>query len=213
MSPDRASPAGGTRARQYAAHVSGEDEVLRELASVGYGVATLANLRTSGTEYREAIPVLVSALAAVEDRKTKEEVVRALSVPWAKPTATHALIEQFRGVEDPTGLGIRWTIGNALEVVWDDLFFDDLVRLARAEEYGRAREMVVLGLAQSKRPEAGSVLVALLEDPVVSGHAAKAIRRFRLPAARAGLEKLLQDQRAWVRNDARRALAEIDAEL
>jgi hypothetical protein len=135
------------------------------------------------------------------------EIVRALSVPWAKPLATGPLIEEFRQVDDATGTGLRWTIGNALEVVWDDARFDDLVALARDESFGKAREMVVLGIGRSKRPEAREVLVEFLADPVVNGHAVKALRKLKVPSsARTDLARLLDDDRAWVRRKAQRAL-------
>ena len=190
-----------------AAPAPGEAAVLEALAAVGYDVESIADLRTSGVRYRDAIPVLLSGLQRSGDQKVKEEIVRALSVPWAKPAATGPLIEEFKQVEDETGLGLRWTVGNALEVVWDDARFDDLVSLARDATFGRAREMVVLGLRRSKKPEAGAVLIELLDDPVVSGHAVTALRKLRIPEARPGLERMLGDDRAWVRNEAKRALA------
>jgi hypothetical protein len=39
------------------------------------------------------------------------------------------MIDEFRRVDssvDPTGTGLRWTIGNALEVLADDSSFDDI---------------------------------------------------------------------------------------
>ena len=190
-----------------ASSAHGEGALLEALAAVGYDVESIADLRTSGVRYRDAIPVLLSGLQRSGDQKVKEEIVRALSVPWAKPAATGLLIEEFKQVEDETGLGLRWTVGNALEVVWDDAWFDDLVSLARDATFGRAREMVVLGLRRSKKPEAGAVLIELLDDPVVSGHAVTALRKLRIPEARPGLERMLGDDRAWVRNEAKRALA------
>ncbi len=76
-----------------------------------------------------------------------------------------------------------------------------------AVEFGKAREMVVLGLARSKRTEAGDVLIGFLDDPVVSVHAVKALRKLKIQGARSGLEKMLGDDRAWVRREAQRALA------
>ena len=181
--------------------------MLRQLATLGYEFGALADLRRSGLWYREAIPVLLSGLQHSTDDKVKGEIVRALSVPWARPAATRPLIEQFKQVEDQTGMGLRWTVGNAIEVVWDDSCFDDLASLARDKRFGKAREMVVLGLAKSKRPEAGEVLIELLDDQVVSGHAVMALRKLKVPAARAGLERMLDDERAWVREEAQRALS------
>lgn len=190
-----------------AAPAPGESELLRALALVGYEVQSLADLRASGVRYREAIPVLISGLLRTDDRKVKGEIVRALSVPWAKPAATGPLIEEFKQVEDETGEGLRWTVGNALEVLWDDARFDDLVALVRDESFGKARQMVTLGLGRSKKQEAGSVAIELLDDPVVSGHAVKALRKLKDPRARNGLERMLDDDRAWVRKEAQRALA------
>jgi hypothetical protein len=187
-----------------------EGPILRSLGEIGYDVGSLAELRHSGVRYRKAIPVLAAALPQVSETRTLMEVVRVLSVPWATPAATLPLIELFRSVEDDTGLGVRWAVGNALDVTWSDDYFDELVGLARDGAFGRSREMVVVGLGRSKKPEAGAVLIELLNDPVVSGHAVKALRKLRLPAARQGLERMLDDDRAWVRKEAQRALSALD---
>lgn len=186
--------------------------LLEELAGVGYPVASVADLRSSGTRYRAAVPVLLRWLDRSEDTFEKEEIVRALSVPWARDEALDPLIEAFRATPrgDQSEELLRWAIGNALEVLWDDSRFDELVALARDESFGKAREMVTLGLGRSKRPEAGEVLIQLLDDPVVSGHAVKALRKLKVPQARAGLERMLGDERAWVRKEAQRALAAMD---
>lgn len=187
-----------------------EGPILASLGEIGYDVGSLAELRHSGVRYRKAIPVLVAALSEVSETKTLNEVVRVLSVPWARPAATLPLIELFRSVEDDTELGVRWAVGNALDVTWSDDYFDELVELARDGSFGRSREMVVLGLGRSKNPVAGDVLIELLDDPVVSGHAVKALRKLKVPAARPGLERMLDDDRAWVRKEAQRALAALD---
>ncbi|MHB8188579.1 MAG: HEAT repeat domain-containing protein [Dermatophilaceae bacterium] len=184
-------------------------KLLADLASTGFDVASVSELRTSGTPYPKAVPVLLKWLPKVETASDKEEIVRALSVPWARSEALGPLIEEFKAVphsSSPEGDLLRWAIGNAIEVLWDDARFLDLVDLAQQRSYGRAREMVVLGLGRSKRPEAGDVLIELLDDPDVNGHAVKALAKLRLPKARPGLEKMLGDDRAWVRRAAKKAL-------
>lgn len=192
--------------------LAGEEPIIERLGEVGFDVTSLAELRHDGGRYREAVPVLIDALGQTFEQKTLMEVVRALSVPWAKPSAVEPLIEMFREAEDSTGLGLRWAVGNALEVIWDDSRFDELVTLARDRSFGRAREMLVLGMARSKRPEAGDVLIELLDDPDVSGHAVKALSKLKLPRARAALESMTNDDRAWVRKESARALAKLPAE-
>ncbi|MFT3887735.1 MAG: HEAT repeat domain-containing protein [Arachnia sp.] len=187
----------------YIYPVPREEEVLRDLAAVGYVVPSIADLRTSGGRYRDAIPVLLASLQRATNRMVKGELVRALSVPWAKPSAVGPLIEEFKKVDGETEPGLRWIVGNALEVVWDDRWFDELVALARERSYGRDREMVVLGLGRSKNPDACYVALELLDDPAVNGHAVAALRKLKDPRARAGLESMLTDERAWVRKEAK----------
>jgi len=122
------------------------------------------------------------------------------------------MIDEFRRVNssvDPTGTGLRWTIGNALEVLADDSSFDELAGLARDRRYGKARQMLVLGLGKSKRPEAVEVLVGLMDDPEVDGQAVMALGKLRTPLARAALESKRDDKRAWVRREARKALGRL----
>jgi HEAT repeat protein len=104
---------------------------------------------------------------------------------------------------------LRWTVGNALDVLADDSVFDELAALARDRRYGKARQMIVLGLGKSKRPEVVEVLLSLVDDPDVDGHAVKALGKLKAPAARAVLERKLDDDRAWVRGEARKALAKL----
>lgn len=187
--------------------------VLSELAGVGFEVDSISELRESGRRYSAAVPVLVRWLSRVTTPAEKQEIVRALSVPWARGEALPALLLEFAAVResaDPAWASARWAIGNAIEVLWDDAYFDELVALARDSRYGRAREMVVLGLGKSKRSEVGSVLVELLDDATVNGHAVSALKRRPELAARPGLERMMGDRRAWVRRDAKAALVKLD---
>ncbi len=186
--------------------------LLAELAGVGFPVASLTELRTSGVRYRAAVPVLLRWLPMVFDRQVKEDLVRALSVPWARPVAARPLIDEFERVDervDPAGTGLRWAIGNALSIVADDSVFDDLVRLVKDPTFGKARQMVVVGLGRSKRPEVVSVLIDLLDVEDVSGHAVKALAKLGVEEARPALERMVNDPRSWVRNEATKALARL----
>ncbi|MCP4305631.1 MAG: HEAT repeat domain-containing protein [bacterium] len=192
----------------------GEEPILVDLAAAGFTSRSLADLRHSGARYREAIPILVDWLVRVTDVKVKGEIVRALSVPWAKPLATGPLLEQFRQLEasaDPTGTGLRWTIGNALEVLFIDADFDAFADLARDVRFGKARQMIVLALGKSKRPDAVEVLLGLVDDSEVDGQAVKALAKLKAPSARSALEGKLADGRAWVRSAARKGLAKLPA--
>jgi hypothetical protein len=201
----------GDETRRRAA-LEAEAPVLADLAEAGYRFDSLADLRHSRVRYRAAVPVLLRWLPRATNRDVKEDIVRALSVPWARPAAARPLIEEFRRVDatvDPEGSGLRWTIGNALEVVGDDSVIDELVGLARDRSYGKARQMVVLGLGKSKDPRAAGVLVELLDDEDVNGQAVKALGKLKAPETRPALEPMLSDPRAWVRREAKKALAKL----
>jgi HEAT repeat protein len=188
--------------------------LLGELAEAGFPVGSLTELRTSGQRYRAAVPVLLRWLPLVSDRNLKEDLVRALSVPWARPVAARPLLDEFDRVEmsdDPTGTGLRWAIGNALSIVADDSVFDELVRIVENRAFGKARQMVVIALGRSKRREAVPVLIGLLDDDDVSGHAVKALAKLRSHDARPALERMVNDPRSWVRKEAQKALAKLGA--
>ena len=189
-----------------------EDEVLRDLKSVGVSASSVSGLRTSGTRYRAAVPVLLEWLDRVDDPRLRDQLVRALSVPWAGTEARQRFLRDFRELdpqEDTTGLGLRWTIGNALNILFVDEYYDDYVTLVVDPAFGRSREMLALALGRSRRSEAAALLASLAGDPTIGGHAIQALSRVATPAERAALESGLEDARAWVRASARRGLSRL----
>ncbi len=185
-----------------------------DLAAVGYDVDSPWDFLNQDRRWDAAVPVLLRWLPLTEAPRDKEGIVRALSVPWARPEAVEPLIHEYKAIPVPgtqREQSLRWAVGNALGVLWDDTCFDELVALVRDQRYGKAREMLALGLRRSKRPEASEVLVDLLDDPDVDGHAADSLARRRLvpPRSRTALERLGEDHRPWVRKAARKGLAKL----
>ena len=185
-------------------------ELLKELAKAGFPVASVDELRRSGSRYTAAFPVLIKALQREQDYKEKEWIVRALSVPWARPAAISPLIHEFINAseDDLEKVALlRWAIGNALDVLWDDDDFEALADLARQQRYGRSREMLVLGFGKSKRKnEAVELLEGLVADDDVSGHAIAALAKLAHPSARPVLDAATSHPKAWVRKAAKRGL-------
>jgi HEAT repeat protein len=193
------------------------DSLLSDLRVAGHPVSSLADLVNTRRPYPEAIPVLVRWLDALDFSDVRrvrgdvEMVVRALAVPTARGVAAPTLIKLFKHVADRDPLGLGWAIGNSLEVVADDSVADDLFALATGRSYGRAREMVVLGLARLLSPRAEQVLIDLLNDEDVVGHAVIALGKRRSRVAEPVIARLLQHPKPWVRKEARKALARIQA--
>jgi hypothetical protein len=106
-------------------------DLSRDLRDVGLPVTDLWELVNARTQYKAAIPVLIDWLRNIEQRVpgpdrpgVREGLVRALSVPAARPGAAPALVEEFRRASDPSETGLGWVVGNALSVVADDSVFD-----------------------------------------------------------------------------------------
>ena len=180
--------------------------VIHALNSIGYDVRSLDELRRSGTPYRDAVPVLVEWLERTTDPNLKNSIVRALSVPWARPYAVPHLVRAFWQSQPP----LRWVIGNALSVVADDSVFDQIAQLVKDPSFGKSREMLALALANMKDPRAIDVLIQLLGDEQVAGHAVMALGKIGAERARSSIEPLLSSPRSWIRNEAKKALRKID---
>jgi hypothetical protein len=183
--------------------------LLTDLAAIGLKVEAVGDLRQLGKAYPEAVPVLIRWLPNVTNTFVKEDIIRTLSVPWAREAAP-ILISEFQRADGRNGLGLRWAIGNALEVLATDAIADDMIRLATDRSYGRAREMIVAGLGKLKDSRVVDALISLLTDEDVVGHAVMALGRLRAKAARSRIEPLLSHPKAWIRKEAKKALTRID---
>jgi len=156
--------------------------------------------------------LLLEWLPQVQDPYIKETLVRALSVPSAKPFAAPVLIEEFRKTE-PSQTFLKLAIGNALSVVADDGVCDDIIELAQERKHGKARQLIVLALGNMKDPRAAKAAMQLLNDEVVAGHAVMALGMLKAKSSRSSLMPFLQHRRAWIRREAQKAIQRIDGSI
>ncbi len=186
--------------------------ILAELTESGVKVKDLSQLINQPIDYQGAISILLKWLPLVDNIDVKTTLVRALTVKWARPVAARPLIEEYlKAPMDETD--IKWAIGNALSVVADDGVFDDVVAIARDRKHGRTREMFALALGNMKDPRTVAVLVELLDNEEVAGHALVALRKLAPVEAREAIERFVDFPKTWVRNEAQRALAKIDKKI
>lgn len=184
--------------------------VLADLAQSGFEVEWVSDLYNKRFMYKDAIPILLKWLPRVENFCVKEDIVRALTVPWAKPIAAPGLMAEFHRMENESNIGIKWAIANALEVVADDSLFEDIVNLVQDTRHGEARQMLALALGNMKDVRAQDVLIGLLEDGLVSGHAIVALGKLKSIKAYPHIERFLTHPKTWIRNGAKKALARIE---
>ncbi|MCS6561238.1 MULTISPECIES: HEAT repeat domain-containing protein [Curtobacterium] len=181
--------------------------ILADLRGLGYDFRSLSAFAQSGIRYEDAVPTLLEWLRKARTPMMQRAVVRTLTNPSAKGTAMPVLVEAFRNFTDEAGT--RWAVGNSIETAYVDTYFDDVAALALDPQYGRARQMVAFALGKSKRPEAVDVLLQLMDDHDVSGHAVFALSKRSNPRAREAFEEKLTDDRPWVRKKAALGLRKI----
>ena len=175
----------------------------------GIEVKSLFDL-VNGPTPREAILVLVQILPQVSDIWMKQGVVRALTQRSARSIAARTLIELFRSAdrEGPRADGLKWAVGNAMSVMGDDSLYDEIAELASDPSHGKSREMLVvaLGRMRQRREDAITLLRRLLRDEDICGHALIALRKLNAVEVAADIRPFLKNPRAWVRNEAKKAL-------
>jgi hypothetical protein len=207
--------------------------LLQELADLGYDIDNLDDLRYQERPWKRALPTLLRWLPKIDDPNVKESIVRCLSVPWAGTLATAELIVGFKRyapinprpanpwigkrlrelTQEEKQLGpyfsLAWAIGNALSIVDVRGFEPQITELCLCQAYGRARQMVVLGLGRLDSVGAEEAALDLLTDDDVQLHAIIALGKMKSKRALFQLEPLLKDKRATVRKEARKAITKI----
>jgi HEAT repeat protein len=195
--------------------------MLDELEAAGIETADFGAFSRSGElfDHARAAPILVRWLPTIEDEGVRESIVRSLTGEReaARRGAVPVLVAEFeRPWADSTA---RWAVGNALATLADAAVADDLIRLLRDRGYGTARQMLCEALRRTGDPRTPEVLIELIEDDEVAGHAVAALRtlgrknRVVLNEARATLQDLAERPSAtpFARKEARRAMNELDA--
>lgn len=184
------------------------DSILAQLLELGYDVDNLLELPQLGKPYKDAVPLLANALHS-DDSAVREQILRALTVPWAKGALPAVLMEFARepAPGDPADELTRWAAGNTVDVIWDDREFDAIRSLACQTKFGSARQMLVHGLRRSKHQDAETLALGLLSDPEVAGHAAVALGKIGTGRSLPASASLIQSGPAWPRKQATKAAA------
>jgi HEAT repeat protein len=186
------------RNRLYAEQAQG---VLADLASVRFpGLEEVGELRHRRLSYKAAVPVLLEWLPRVSYLMLSEDIVRTLSVGFARKLAAPEFLSLFRDppfVQDP----LRPVTSEPAE---------DLIELAPERRFGAARSQIVAGLPKVKDERVGGVLISLLDDPTVCAFAIAALGRMRFTTARAAVEAALTDPDKNVRDQAKKSLKRLE---
>jgi HEAT repeat protein len=180
--------------------------VLADLGQVGVRLASLGE-PISDKDRPAALRVFMRWLPLVTNRDVKEVLVRGLSVPAAGKAGARCLIDALvREGTDGRDESLMWAMGNGLEVLSKFAPLEELIQLAESSPLGEARQMVVLALAKHRDPSVVPVLVRLLDDETVCGHAVAALAKLKVPSTRSHLESFVSHRKPWIRNEAKKGL-------
>jgi hypothetical protein len=185
--------------------------LLKNLEEIGFKTRTISDLcYLKQGDYKKVVPILLYWLPKIKEPRIKEDIVRTLSMPWAKPIAAKTLIEEFKTTPNKTASSLKWAIGNGLSIVADDSVFKEIVNLIKNKKNGKSREMLALALGNMSTPQAISVLINLLKDEEVAGHAIMGLRKLNAIKARPFLDNFLNHPKLWIRNQAKKTIAKFD---
>jgi hypothetical protein len=141
-----------------------------------FGVFGSASFTTF--DFARAVPVLIEWLPRVADPRVKDAMARSLTgQPGARGEGARRLIKEFGRPEYADEVSLRWAIGNALATLAGPADADAVIEILRDRRSGSARQMFCDALVRTRDPRRVDVLIDLIADDDVAGHAISALRR------------------------------------
>lgn len=186
-----------------------KEMLLEQIKEKGYQLSSLDDLMHINKSHKDLLPILLMHLESVTDESDKQFLVRCLGVKGFD-AASKPLIREFYHAQDSS---YKWAIGNSLALIADRSVFPDLLKIAQDKCHGTSRQMIVDGLWHYPCDETKAVLVSLLNDNDVAGHAVRAISKLRDPSLLEYIEPLQRHEIAWIRNAARSASRKLKSSL
>lgn len=180
-----------------------------ELNAAGAKVSSVFDLVNSETSLTPPVgAVLLRHLTLPHARRTLEGIVRALADRAAPEGTFECLCRLFTSDADVD----KWAVANSMEVVARSRNKDELVKLLANKKHGRNRQMlaVAAGKVGKGDEQVLRVLIDLLGDAELLGHAVIGLRKLGHSSALPALSKIDQSQvPAWVQNEIAKAVKKL----
>jgi hypothetical protein len=171
----------------------------------------LPGFEPSHFDARSAYPVLMEWLPRVHADAVKETLARRLAETGKSTETAQALLSEYREATSET---VKWALGDSIARVAPPRDLEEAVELAADRGGGRGRQMLVYALWRVPSDHAREVILDLLDDPEVCGHAMYSLRlAFGNLEARRRIEALVDHSDEHVRTIARDTLKKIDRAL
>lgn len=154
------------------------------------------------------VPILLKHVNEITDESNKEFLVRCLGVKGFDE-ASKTLIDEFYKSKN---VFYKWAIGNSLSIISSFESLPELIKIAQEKEHGIARQMIVDGLGAYKNEEVKSVLINLLNDDEVVGHAISGIAKTGDKSLIKYIEPFTTHKIKWIRNESLKAMKKLKKE-
>ncbi len=164
------------------------------------------------------IDILIELVSATHDPIMKLQVLKSLCGPYKKAYARveGVLVSQYLECADsPKAPGmdsLLWGIGNCIEITTnsDSHFLPTYKSIVGNKSHGTSRQMIVLALSKFKKDDVEDLLLELLDDPQVSGHAVMALGRIKSAKSTPLLMEMKKSAQPWVRREAEKSIRAIE---
>lgn len=179
--------------------------LLRQIRESGVEISSINELMKINIKHRALVKILIRHLSEIDDESDKEFIVRCLGVKGFAE-ATESLINEFYNSNNIT---FKWTIGNTLSIIENNEYLPKMLRIVQEKEHGIARQMIVEGLGRFKDNNVKAVLIELLNDEEVVGHAISALAKTGDVTVVKYIEPYLNHKVKWIRNEACKAIKKL----
>jgi HEAT repeat protein len=187
-------------------NMNGEEKLLRDLKQVGINVCSVWDLVNGPNNYDKALPILIRYLESSDGVRFKEGIARALGVPRFND-ATYPLIREYKKASDE---GYKWAIGNSLATIAPKEALPELIEIMADQKHGSARQMIAEALGRIGDRSSIGVLIEVLKDNKVAGHAVEALGKIGDESAIEPIKPFLDHDMRWIRKAAEKALERIE---
>lgn len=185
-------------------------ELVIRINNSGFKIDNIYNLNSIASLKPEIVSIIVAFLQENTDLwKGRENVIRSLARKEAKAVANEALFMEYERAKNKADQLYLWAIGNSIEVIVRNEDFDSIRKIATNPENGMSRQMFVLALGKIKTQASEDLLIGLLDDKEVQGHALGALRKLKSKKAAEKASLLLSSPNAWIRKEAKKLLDKI----
>ena len=173
----------------------------------GFEVSNYDSLKAIKRKIKLLIPLILEYIYLFEKSGYIAATIRLVSVKGFDE-ATRELLNMYY---DKKFIGNKWTIGDTLYAIQDKRFEDEYIEIVRNKDNGDSRQMIVILLGRLRCEKAIPILIDLLNDDDVDGHAIMALGYFKGKVELLqNIEPFLNHEKIWIRKQAEKAIKKIN---